>query len=262
MPDFPLVDRYMGLRMEADFASARPGRTTVVESPRRLKKELSYGYVHALWWVWLSDGRSIVSVPPGAGDGIRKAVAGIEPPDSFADPELPDHLAPPVNEALKENGLTPIDRTIRGLTFACNGQLARRHRHGDCRQLCDESVPAAEGLSLPTHCFPDGIVYAVVVDGEAASIAYAHRSHLMADRIADLGIETAPAHRRRGYAKTTVSAVTAHITDRGGEALYGTSPDNHASIATASSVGFVSYATKLILSAPGPDADHLPPPQE
>ncbi len=252
----------MGLRMEADFASVRPGATTVVESSRRLKKELSYGYVHALWWVWLSDGRSVIGVPPGAGNAVRETVGEVTSQDSLADPDLADRLAPPVNEALKMHGLTPIDRTILGLSFACNEKCVRQHHHGDCRQLSDESIPAAEGLSLPTHCFPNGIVYAVVVDGEAASIAYAHRSHLMAGRIADLGIETAPAHRRRGYAKTTVSAVTAHITDRGGEAKYGTSPGNAASIATARSVGYVPYANSLILSAPGSDADHLPPPQE
>ena len=125
MPDFSLVDRYMGLRMEADFASARPGRTTVVESPRRLKKELSYGYVHALWWVWLADGRSVVSVPPGAGDAVREITDGVESVDAFGDPQLPERLAPPVNEILHAHGLTSTDRTISGLSFACNGQLVR-----------------------------------------------------------------------------------------------------------------------------------------
>jgi GNAT superfamily N-acetyltransferase len=248
--------------MGADLATVRTGSPDVVESPRRLNKELSYGYVHALWWVRLADGRTVVSVPPGAGDAVQEIVGEVASLDALADPELPDRLAPPVNEALEEAGLVPIDRTIHGLSFACNDRCVRRHHHGDCRPLSDESIPPAEGLSLPTHCFPDGIVYAVVVDGEAVSIAYAHQSHLMADRIADVGIETAPSHRRRGYAKTMVSAVTAHVTGTGGEALYGTRPDNGASIATARSVGYVPYARKLILSTPGPDVDHLPPPQK
>ena len=72
----------------------------------------------------------------------------------------------------------------------------------------------------------------------------------MEDRIVDLGVETAPAHRRRGYAKTAVSAVVEHVTDRGGEGRYGCRPDNHASIATARSAGFVPYGASLILSAP------------
>ena len=76
----------------------------------------------------------------------------------------------------------------------------------------------------------------------------------MENEVADLGVETAPACRRRGYAKTAVSAVVAHITERGGEARYGCSPDNHASIATARSAGFAPYGTALTLSAPRPDA--------
>ena len=258
---FPLLDRYMGLRMEVDFAALRPGKTAVVESSRRLKKELSYGYVHALWWIWLADGRSAVSVPPGSADAVRDLVGDIESVDQLQDPGLPDRLKQPVDAALVEQGLDPTDRSIRGIGFACNGALLRRHFCGDCRQLYDGSIPAADGLSLPTHCFTDGIVYAVVADGVAASIAYPHRSHLMADRVADLGIETAPAYRERGYAKAVVSAAVHHITRVGGEALYGTSPDNAASVATARSVGFVPYTTRFILSSPSPEAEHQLSPQ-
>ena len=35
----------------------------------------------------------------------------------------------------------------------------------------------------------------------------------------------------------------------------GCSPENHASIATARSVGFVPYGTSLVLSAPRPDLE-------
>ena len=74
----------------------------------------------------------------------------------------------------------------------------------------------------------------------------------MEDRIADLGVGTAPGYRRRGYAKTAVAAVVDHITRAGGEALYKCAPANLASAATARSVGFLPYGRGLVLSAKGP----------
>lgn len=252
---FPLVDQYMGIRMEVDFSELRPGRVTVVESSRRLRKEQSYGFVHALWWVWLEDGRSAVSVPPGAGESVGKILEDVHGSERLFDPRIAEQLKVPVNDAMVRAGLKETDRMLRDVCFACNASLLRRHRHGDCRRLVDERVPPAEGLGLPTHCFPDGIVYGVVADGTVVSVAFAHRSGVMEDQVADLGVETAPAYRRCGYAKTVVSAVVEHLTRTGGEARYGCRPENHASRATARSVGFVPYGTSLVLSAPRPDLE-------
>ena len=252
---FPLVDQYMAIRMDLDFAALKPGCVTVVESPRRLRREQSYGFVHALWWVWLEDGRSAVSVPPGAGKAVGKISEDIREGERLFDPDIAEQLKSPVNDALRKADLKETDRMLRSLSFACNASLLRRHHHGDCRRLVDESVPPAEGLRLPTYCFPDGIVYGVVADGMVVSVAFAHRSGVMEDRIADPGVDTASAYRRRGYAKTVVSAVVEHITRAGGEARYGCSPENYASRATARSVGFVPYGTSLVLSAPAADLE-------
>ena len=252
MATFPLVDQYMGMRMEVDFAALRPGRVTVVESPRRLRREQSYGFIHALWWIWLTDGRSTASVPPGAGETVRKVLQNARCSEQLFDPELAEQLKRPVNDALRKAGLQETDRVLSDVCFACNASLLRRHRHGHCRRLVDKSVPSADGLGLPTHCFPDGIVYGIIADGTVASVAFAHRSGTMEDQIADLGVETAPAYRKRGYAKSVVSAVVEHITCAGGEARYACRPDNQASISTACSVGFVPYGKSLVLSAPAP----------
>jgi GNAT superfamily N-acetyltransferase len=233
----------------------------VVESSRRLRREQSYGFIHALWWVWLADGRSAASVPPGAGEAVAKILENAHCAEQVLDPSITEQLKGPVNDALRKaacppagrRGLREIDRVLSDLVFACNGSLLRRHDCGDCRRLVDETIPPAEGLRLPAHCFPEGIAYGVVADGVVVSMAYAHRIGVMEDKIADLGVETAPAYRRRGYAKTAVSAVVEHITRSGGEARYGCSPNNQASIATARSVGFVPYGTSLVLSAPVSD---------
>lgn len=251
---FPLVDRYMSLRMQVDLASLGPGCVAVVESPRRLRREHSYGFIHALWWVWLEDGRTAASVPPGAGEGVRRVLEGVADRKAVFEPGIAARLWAPANDALRKAGLKGTDRVLRDVMFACNASLLRRHRCGDCRRLTDDSLPIAQGLEYPTHCFPNGIVYGVVADGVAVSLAHAHRPGVMEDRVADLGVPgTVPACRRRGYAKTCVSAVVEHITRAGGEARYGCDPANVASIATARSVGFIPYGLSLVMAAPAQD---------
>lgn len=247
---FPLVDAYAAIRLEIDAALLTPGRTIVIESPRRLRREQRYGNIGALWWVWLPDGRSAVGVPPGTREAVVAIVADVRSGDQIVNPRVAEKLREPVNAALREAGLQATDRVFSDVRFACNASLLRRHSCGGCRRLVDDSVPPAEGLGLPSHCFPDGIVYGVVVDGVVASVAFAHRTGVMEDRVADLGVVTAPAYRGRGYAKTVVSAVVEHITRAGGEALYVCRPDNYPSRAVARSVGFVPYGTSLVLAAP------------
>ncbi len=256
---FALVDRFHGRRLGLDAEALEPGRTAVVESVRRLGKEQSYGYVRALWWLWWEDGRSAVSVPPGTADAVREAIGDVRSADELLDAALAERLKPPVNAALARVGLEAVDRVWVDLTFACDASLLRRHRHGDCRRLTDAGIPAAEGIELPAHCFPDGIAYGVVADGRVASTAYAHRTGVMEGVVADLGVETAAAYRRRGYAQTCVSAVVEHVTRTGGEARYGCAPTNAGSIATARSVGFVPYANSLVLAAPWPAQEEEPP---
>jgi len=250
---FPLIDQREGIRMGADLAALEPGETLVVESPRRLQKEQSYGYIRALWWLWLVDGRSLISAPPGAGERVKQIIRDVHDPAQLSDERLAERLRGPVNESLRRAGLGPVDRVFSDVCFASNASLLLRHHHGDCRRFTDDSIPPAGGLNLPGHCFPDGICYAVVVNREAVSIAFSHRPGIMEDRVADIGIDTAVGHRRRGYAKTAVSAVAGHVIDAGGEARYACRPDNVASIATAHSCGFVDYGSSLILSAPRRD---------
>ncbi len=253
MSVFPLLDEYLGCLLDADLAALTPARTVVVEPSRRLRREESYGFIHALWWVWLADGRSAVSVPPGAGPAVERIAAGVQDAGALYGPALAAQLTAALNPVLRAHGLAVVDRTRHSLLYGCDGPHLRRHAHGDCRRLIDGSIAPAHDIWFPTHCFPDGIVYGVVADGQVVSVAHAHRSHLMEDRVADLGVETAPAYRRRGYAQTVVSAVVGEMTGRGGEALYSLGPDNLPSLATATSVGFQPYGRALALAAPAPD---------
>jgi len=253
MEMFALVEQYHGLRLGADLRAVKPGEVVVVETPRRLSREPSYGYVRAFWWLWLEDGRSVASVPPGTGDRASDILAAVCSADAVLDPDRAARLRELVDQALLRAGMAATARVHADVCFACNAALFRRHSCGTCRRLTDESLAPAEGLRLPTHCFPGGIVYGVVADGRVVSVACAHRTRVMEDLVADIGVETAPAYRRRGFAKTVVSAVVGQVAHQGGEAYYGCRPDNLGSIATARSVGFVPYGRSLVFSAPATD---------
>lgn len=247
---FRLVDRYLGLRMGLDLTTARPGEPKIVDTPLRLAREEGYGYIRAAWWLWLEDGRSAISVPPGTAEHVGGIARGGRRPEELFDPAFAEGLKAPINVALQAAGLREVDRRIVDVNFACDAEHVRRHANGDCRRLTDESIPPAGDMRLPAHCFPDGVVFGVVDDGHVVSMAYAHRTGTMEDQVADLAIGTVAEYRRKGYAKTVVSAVVEHFTDRDGQAIYNCMPENHASIATAQSVGFVPFGRSLILSAP------------
>jgi hypothetical protein len=259
---FGLIDRYLGTRLDIDVAAMKPGERVVAESPRRLQCEQSYGFVHALYGISFRDGRFAVSVTPGARPHVVDMLARKQPhaTDGFGQDWL-NRLAGCVSRARSETGLPAARGGSEGRLFACNGTLVRRYNHGDCRRLRDQSIPPVDGLRLPTHCFPNGIVYGIVEDAHIVSVAYAHRTGLMEDQVVDLGVETAAPFRRRGYAKTVVAAVTVHMTTLGGEALYTCSADNGASIATASRVGYELYGNTITVAAASPEVSEDQPNQ-
>ncbi len=247
MPCFPLIDKQLSIRLDCDLASLLPGKVTVVETPRRLVAEEHFSYVRALWWMWLADGRSVLSVPPGVGKEITQIIAGITHRDLMHDPALAATLKRTIDGALGEAGLPATNHVFLDYCFACNDALLRRHSGGNCRRLTDEQIPPAEGLWWPRHCISDGIAYGVVADQMVAAIAYAHRTTIMPGQVADVAVCTAEPYRRRGFAKMAVSALVEHVVRTGGEARYTCDVDNPASIATAHSVGFVEYGTSLLL---------------
>jgi GNAT superfamily N-acetyltransferase len=246
---FPIIDRYMGERLGAELFGLPKVRVTVVESPRRLRPEMSYGFVHALWWVWLNDGRSVISVPPGLADAVRAGLHSVRSAEDMSNPDVARPLTSVVDTWRRQAGLVESDRLLHGLILACNRKTFRPYTLTECQPIRSDSVRAAEGIHMPTHCLPDGSVFGVAADGKIVSVAYAHRIGDAEAQVADIGVETAEGYRRRGYAKAAVSAVVQAYLQRGGEALYGCASDNVASIATARSVGFVSYARSMVLCA-------------
>ena len=248
-PCFHNIEQYLSARLDCDLTQVKPGQPCVVETPRRLQCEPSYDDIRALWWLELSDGRSVISVPPGAGDEVRHIIGEMPSSEPFGGQAVLKHLQDAINRVLAQQDIKAVQRVFSTTVLACNATLLRRHEHGECRRLFDASLPTADGFNWPPYTFLEGILYGVIVDGKVVAVATARPTGVLEDRVVDIGIVTASAYQRKGYAKTAVSAITEHIIQAGGEAVYFVRPENQASVATARSVGFVEYGASLTMRA-------------
>ena len=242
---FPLVERQLAVRMGAEVEGVTPGETRVVESERRRRGETVYPYATVLWWAWLEDGRSVLSVPPGAKEAATAVARRVRNRDELWNSEVPAEL---------QSAMAPFsegsDLKCRGarLVFASNGARLQPHPHGQCRRLESPDLPVADEFRLPRGCFPGGTVFGAFDGDRVVSLALAHPVGVMEEQVADVGVVTAPAYRGRGLAKAVVSALAEHTTARGGELRYVCRRDNAASIAVARALGFAPFAVDLSIT--------------
>lgn len=247
MATFRLVDEYLLSRLGVHGTARLPHRTTV-RTTRRTTREPSYGFVHVAWLVALEGGARIASLPPDIDEETVERIEYLMGHD-IADPQTISRLRPLLDAYSGKTYAKPIDMVLTDTMYACNANtLAKGSAGPTAVRLRDARIVPADGLSLPTHCFPGGIVYGVIVDCTVASVAYAHRTGEYHDIVADVGVETAPMWRRRGYARACVRAVADHVIRNSGEAIYKCSPTNAASIATARSAGFIPYGKSLVFA--------------
>jgi len=113
------------------------------------------------------------------------------------------------------------------------------------RMLCDrwtKEYPRAIGPYSYSYANP--VPFGVVEDGELASVAIVLRYDLP---LWEIGVETRPDCRGRGYAKSVVSLATRYILESGKIPWYyiDAEPLNVASIHVARALGFVEYAETL-----------------
>ena len=55
MQKFPLIDKYLGTILDVDVAGRKPEETIVADTTRRLRRETSYNFVHALYGILYSS---------------------------------------------------------------------------------------------------------------------------------------------------------------------------------------------------------------
>lgn len=251
MPEsrFPYVEKYLSSRMGCDLSQALPGQTIIIATSQRLECEPSYDEVRVLWWLQINDGRSIISVPPGAESDIQHIINDMQSSEPFGGEATINQIRDSIDRLIVQHGINPTHRAYSTVVLACDGASLQKHEHGECRRLIDTSLPTAGEFRWPPYTFIEGTLYAVIVDNKVVSVATARPTGVLEDRVADISIATAVAYQRKGYGQTAVSALTEHYIKSGGEALYIARPENKASVATALSVGFVDFGKSLTMRA-------------
>ena len=236
MSEFRLVREYLLSRLGAEGAG---DGLTVVESERRQRREMSYGYIHMIWLAAF-DNCVIASLPPDAGDAIKSYLQA-----NLGKTDITDKAFIARLKALADSEA----RCFSDLMFACDAEtLAPAKPDIVTTRITDDRFKCCKDIHYPGHCLPDGIVYAVTAKDKIVSVAYAHRTGEHQDIVADIGVETSKRYRRRGYARACVNAVARHVIESGGESLYKCAPTNTASIHTALSAGYKPYGKSLIFS--------------
>jgi RimJ/RimL family protein N-acetyltransferase len=84
----------------------------------------------------------------------------------------------------------------------------------------------------------------VIVEGRLLSLAHSSRR---TNRACELGIDTLPEARRKGYALAATLLWAAAVTHEGFVAFYSASAENTASLALAAAAGYRAFARGVIV---------------
>lgn len=209
-----------------------------------------------------------VDVPPlGAGDVELPAAAGSTPWALYAARvagaevrvwrPLPPHVRAGLREqawrALGPGGAEPGTGVVgevvfrRGTGAAAEGAPGRARRLGPGdRGLLEAFEPGETAYWLVPARAP---LFGVVEQGLLLSIAHSSRRSAQA---CELGINTLPAARRRGFARRCVLAWAAAVAAEGLEPLYSASWDNAPSLALAQACGYRPFARAAQVGPPQP----------
>ena len=244
------LSKYAAIRLGVSAVGGAGDGLRIVPSLLRVRPESSFSYARVLYWFRLRSGEATVSVAPAIADVAARWITDRSHGPALPDDEQAQDLLEHVHRAELPPELVPVG-IVRHEIYAC-----------DCADLVAfpaVSAPAsllrittagltyAEGIYPPEHCFPDGTAYGVMHGRQIVSVAYGHRIGPLEAEVADLGVETAPQYRRRGYARACVHGVCSAYVARGGQAWYECSPSNVPSQLLAQSVGFKPWAQSLSL---------------
>lgn len=237
-----ILDAFFSRYLGCELAAIGFGETRIVPSPRRFAAEVGYGPIFAIWAL-MTRGRCAVSLQqPLAAEAKR--ILGDDGLGPTLDPERRSALTELVCRAVGRRDVTAVSGPI----LFCTRESLRRQSFHPCRRVGPGDVPALVRAGLHNDSLAEaidaGFCFAAWSGGEVACVAATNPIDAVraADGVADIGINTAAAHRRQGFGKTALSALTAALLEAGCVPVYAASDHNEPSIRTATSVGYVQYA--------------------
>ncbi len=157
-------------------------------------------------------------------EAICAALVGDELPEDV----LPRLLAP----RMAALGYRPLPRAWTAIAHWRPVSLFAPPAHPSLCRL-DRATDAVWALSHPRADLPDD-AWVMLADGCTVAAAW--------EQGGEIAVETAPAYRRRGYARAAVAALLADRTTAGREVCYRCAETNTASMALAASLGLALTA--------------------
>lgn len=239
-------DYYSGL-LDVDISGIRPGTIKVVASDRRLKREISFGFIHAVWIMLLNDDRAAVSAHPAAAAELEKLFSSVNDCSVIRE------------EAFREKILNICREKIPGVSlsmgpggpkYICLPDDFKNMLDPNVREITDKDKEeiwerlSEGGLYNLDSAIARKVAFAYYLDNKPVSFCLVHE--INSEKIDNIGgIFTLEEYRGKGLAKAVLSAATAKIFKLGRIAIYGTSQANIASRNTAESVGYTNYAHQM-----------------
>jgi len=241
-----VADRFFSEYLGADLSRVAEGEPCLAVSPRRGRPEMGYGYT-ALVWMLLTRGRMAVSVHPAVEGLVADWLRHLRSPCAAPASEAMEKLA----RACNSQSDVPIPDRVRvgpeSSVAVCGPSTLRTVHLQEVRRVLHWDLPALSRAGLYDDSLDasieEGTCFMTLADGEPVSLSGTHRVPHMADEVSDLNIPgTLAAHRRKGHGSTCASATTRAVVELGRIGVWGSSPDNAASLATRRALGYSDYA--------------------
>lgn len=148
-------------------------------------------------------------------------------------------------------GISP-DRVAHWLHLYCDKDNFKPYRKHRARRLTESDREICErwtseyprAIGPYSYQYANPVPYGIIVDGELVSVSLVLRYDLL---LWEIGVETRPDSRGRGYAKSVVSLATEEVLAAGKIAWYylDVNPTNIASLKVAKALGYIEYSETL-----------------
>ena len=148
---------------------------------------------------------------------------------------------------LEQHGYSTDDETGYFLDYRVEGAHSGLILPGTFRVSGGEKLENLTGYDFETLSGYGHICFALEADGKIVSAACTNYPFILADgdqeeRIIEIGVETAPEYRRRGYGISCAAALATELYSRGMDVLYECASGNEGSVALVKRLGGKLFA--------------------
>jgi len=247
----PRVERYFSLYLGRELSCVPEGKIVLVPCRRREKPEAGWARAEAVWiHIYDADRRAIISARPDLVAVLGPLLADCNEPTNL----LSFDWREKVSDAIGAMRVPDISRILY-----CQPEGLRAFECQACRRLGLADIPAFVRMKLAMYpaCDPeclardlrrniqDGIAFGVFEGDALVSAAEAPVVAHMQDEVEEVGVDTLPGYRGRGYGKAVVSQATRAILEWGRVPIYRCRRDDEPSLRLATAVGYRRHADKV-----------------